>query len=351
VTNISIGILAHDEAEVIEETLTSLFNQSLFTLGSGIRQLELIIVANGCTDETVKISDKAISRLAESCPRNIDWSIHDIPEPGKSNAWNLFVHHLSNVDADYLILMDADINFLETDTLTNMVSLLKHDSKISVSTDVFLKDLSFKKNKTIIDRFSLLASKSAQEHYQNSICGQLYCARADVLRAIWMPKGLLVEDGYLRAMIATDRFTSEAYPNRVQTAPSASHSFKAYNSFVPLILHEKRIVIGTVINQLLFKYFWSVCHTDMDAGTLVLKNNEADSLWLQNLVDNNLEKNGSWWVIPQKLTFRRFLRMKNYSPGKFILLFPFVLAAFCLDLLVFLMANRTLKNRKYADFW
>ena len=55
---ITIGIFAHNEADEIGNLIFDLGNQSL--LSNDGFSIEIYVVANGCTDETVKVSKECL---------------------------------------------------------------------------------------------------------------------------------------------------------------------------------------------------------------------------------------------------------------------------------------------------
>src|SRR4051812_21940703 len=96
---ISIGIIAWNEEKAIGSALESLFQQSLFEKlhQRGVR-CELVCVANGCTDRTPAIAKQVFEEQSRSHPFRQSFSARalDVKERGKINAWNLFVHNLSD---------------------------------------------------------------------------------------------------------------------------------------------------------------------------------------------------------------------------------------------------------------
>ena len=82
---VSIGILAHNEERDIGNLISDVSKQTL--LQSKSMSLHIHVVANGCTDVTVHAAEAAL--IAPSFQReNIKTFVHDLPRPGKSNAWN-----------------------------------------------------------------------------------------------------------------------------------------------------------------------------------------------------------------------------------------------------------------------
>ncbi|MBD0346438.1 MAG: glycosyltransferase family 2 protein [Coleofasciculus sp. Co-bin14] len=350
--NISIGILAHNESVSISTTLQSLFQQSLFKESDPPKSIEIIVVPNGCTDNTAEVSRTALTELVKQCAQpNVRDQVCEVDQPGKSNAWNLYVHKFSDPAADYLFLMDADIQFLDPNTLRNMIDCLEAAPDLWISVDKPVKDVSLKEKKNLIERLSVQVSKeSLGDDNAPPICGQLYCSRAAKLRQIWMPPGLPVEDGFLLAMVTTDLFRSKEDCEWVKRAPSASHIFEAYINIPSLLRHEKRLLVGSTLNAYLFGYLWANCNEQQDAGSLIKHNNEQNPRWLHELIQQAIQENG-WWLIPQAFVFRRFEKLKYYHPLKAVLRFPFALLGFLVDLLLCFQANQQIHKGKALGYW
>lgn len=354
--NINIGVLAYNEAALIAQTLSSLFQQSIFQLEQPLSQLtlEIIVIPNGCTDETAAIAEATLKECVERSPHQPRYRICDVEQRGKSNAWNLYVHEFSDPAAEYLILMDADIQFLNPCTLHDLVEALQQNPEAWISVGLPVKDVALKSHKSLIDRLSVAISKSAPEPLptENSmICGQLYCSRAKALRAIWMPIGLPVEDGFLRAVACTEGFTMpENSHQRVKFVKSATHVFAAYTHVASLLNHEKRLIIGSVINAFLYDYLWKNCHSEQTAGSLIRLRNYQDPNWLNYLLQEAVAKQG-WWVISPDFYLRRWRGLRSYPMAKKILRLPLVIVASLADWLVCVQANSALKRGEGIGYW
>jgi glycosyltransferase involved in cell wall biosynthesis len=335
---ISIGMLAYNEFEEIATTLHSLFDQDIFQGANANIEIEIVVVANGCNDDTAAIAQTTLQELEKSSTNlSISWRICEIEEAGKPNAWNLYVHQFSHPDADYLFLMDADIQFLEPQTLYSMIQTLEKTPDAWVSVDRLVKDIALKPKKNLLEKLSVGVS-GASGAKSAWICGQLYCGRTDILRKIWMPKGILVEDGFLWTMIVTDRLTSPKVLNRVVLADSASHVFEAYTQISSLLHHELRQVVGNTINHFIYTNLQPGDNSSEDAGSLIKLKNEQDPLWLDNLITVSVKKSG-WWAIPNWLILRRLQSIRNRPLRKAIWLSPVFFIAFFLDLILCLQAN------------
>ena len=121
---LSIGIMTWNEEVSIGPMLESLFRQSIFgRLEARNEGYQIVCLANGCTDRTVEVARAAMAKIGmEYLDRRGQSSwVEEIPEPGRNNAWNRFVHEFSAPEARYLCLMDADIVFDQANTLELVV--------------------------------------------------------------------------------------------------------------------------------------------------------------------------------------------------------------------------------------
>ena len=282
---ISIGIFAHNEEKHIGRTLSLLAQQDLFRLASQRGDiLEVVTVANGCKDATAASADAANALLRIAHP-GVESRTEVIAEPGKSNAWNMYVHRFSDPMADFLIFMDADITIVGEQTLCLLLNALLEDQKAHVSMDMILKDLAIKHKRSLVERVSLSATRLNQTG-PPKLAGSLYCGRAQVIRRIWMPKGLLVEDGFLKAMIATDQFTQAEDLSRLVQVPAAAHTFEAVTKIRSIFKHEVRLLIGTWMNVILFGHLREmVAETERPAGCLIRDWNTYRPGWFHSLLN------------------------------------------------------------------
>lgn len=347
-SNFSIGILAHNEENQIVKTLNSLRQQTVFQPDSPYSKIEVVVVPNGCSDRTDQICEWIFKTEAwTSLAPQVTCRVEVLAEAGKSNAWNAYIHGISDADAKYIFLMDADIEFNEPQTLERMLANLESTPEAWVAIDQPIKDVQIRKTKGLM---SNLSAQVSDKDTSKVITGQLYCGRVDKLRQIWMPKGLAVEDGFLRAMILTDRFTGPEVFDRIAYTPGASHIYEAYTSVRSLLKHEKRIVVGTIVNQFIFDYFWRTCSPELDAGELVRQNNEKDPNWVEKLIDVSRQERG-WWLLNADHTFRRLENLNSYSGLKKIKRFPVAIAASLADWIVFYNANREVHQDRAIGYW
>lgn len=352
---ISIGILAHNEAKVIAETISSLFLQTIFnknTDDSPNFLWEVVVIPNGCTDKTNAI---AVSSLENNIKRlglkNVTSKVAVIVDAGKSNAWNQFVHEISSPIADLIVMIDADVKFGEPETIANCVNALLLDSHAVIAVDKPLKDAILKHRLTFLERFSVDSSKLSKDT-SPSIAGSFYCARATSLRQIWMPRGLPVEDGFLRSMIVTNCFREPVDDKKVIRVSNSSHYFETLTDIRRIFRHELRMVIGTTLNCYLT---WDLLHFSTDplgpgAGVAIRNQMARDPLWFQKLINNAILNHG-WWVLPRGMLFRRFRRSWPTNGFERYRAMVIALVAFGFDLPIFIIANNRLKKMQTVGFW
>ena len=351
---ISIGVLAYNESALISRTLCSLLQQSLFADDESRFELEIVIVPNGCTDNTASVAHATLQTLIE--PSNnpyVSWKVCELAQAGKSNAWNTYVHQLCSAKAKYLFLMDADIEFLEQDTLLSMIDLLERTPDAWVSVDRPIKDVALKTNKTLMERLSILVSGlsggKANEKGPAWLCGQLYCARAEVLKKLWLPTHLPTQDAFLYTMIVTNGLLTEKETHRILLAKSASHRFEAYTQLARLLRHEKWLILGSAVNDLIYNNFLVEGIPPEGAGFLIKKRNEEDPDWLSKHVQAVVAERR--WLIPPFILLRRLNSLRYQSPLKFILLLPLAVTAFLVDAFLAFQANLELHRGSNLGYW
>lgn len=351
--NISVGILAYNEAAQISGTIDSFFSQSIFSAANQVPvNLEIICIPNGCTDNTASIVQQAFDRHVKEINNDlISCEVIEIAEAGKSNAWNKYVHDYSCKNADALLLMDADIIFNESDTLKNMVTKLLETPTADVVVDLQIKDICYKKKKSLFEKISLKMSDNAGSD-SVAICGQLYLGRSKALRKVWMPKGLPGEDGFLRALITTDMFRQKQDLSRVVRAEHASHVYEACSSLKEMFHHELRMVLGTCLNAYLNWDFllYATDPNGLGAGDLIKNRELKDPDWYTKLMKNQILNHG-FWVLPRGMLFSSFTKIKYKGARNLFKDVPLSLIAFFFRLPIYLVANYKLKKGSAIGFW
>ena len=276
---IAIGIMAYNEERNIGAMISSLSEQTLFEMPE--HAVSVHAVPNGCKDATAARANEALGVFAAEHPR-ARAEVNEVEQAGKANAWNHFVHGFSPPDAEALLLLDADIQFGERECLARVVGALVANPQAVVAVDLPLKDITAKKNLTLREQMSVSASR-LQLAGAPKIAGSLYLARAKALRGFWMPLGLIVEDGFVKAMLLTDSFRQPEKTDAIVRAAGATHYFEAVTGFQAWFQHERRLVNGTAVNILLFSYLRDLAAKGKDPGEMIRANNEANPSWVAEM--------------------------------------------------------------------
>lgn len=352
---IAIGIFSWNEEKNIAHTIQSISKQSVFVRRSerlADFEWDIVVIANGCTDDTVTVAKKALSQhLGHLSSVGVAINVYEIEEAGKSNAWNEFVHEYCDSSVDIFVMLDSDIEFGNKDTIFNSIQLLVQSPGCSVVVDKPLKHFSKNDKQSPLEKISLHFSNETLER-SPAIAGSFYCAKGDILRNIWMPKGLPAEDGFLKAMVITDCFKSEVNPLRLLRAANADHYYEGITNLKAVFRHEVRLVVGTTINCYLTWDFLKFATDPLGQGAGMLIRNwiSTDPTWFKSFVKNEIRNRG-FWVLPRGMLFRRLspiVRAPFMSAARKL---PIAFMAFIFDVFVLTSANRKLKSGKAIGFW
>jgi glycosyltransferase involved in cell wall biosynthesis len=344
---VSIGILAWNEEEAIGFTLQSLLKQSLFGALSKSLLVEVICVPNGCADDTAGVATRVFEQF-RSVEEFLDLRVENLNTPGKVNAWNIYVHDLSDPSADIVFLMDADINIRHPDTLMNMIKVVEQQDHVLAVTDEPIKHIRFKEKKSFCDRLSL-AINSSNQAVPGQLTGQLYCVRGELIRQILMPRGLLAEDGFVKYMVATRLYTEKVDNSRMQRAESASHVFEGYTTLGDVFGHQRRQAVSNAILSQLLRNLKENCSASFDAGCYLRKRQNENPDWFIELMSQNFRHR--FWVMPKGSLLARFTRLRHTKGRPKLRYLAVAAAVFPLDLWVNYCANNVLKSGSYAGIW
>jgi glycosyltransferase involved in cell wall biosynthesis len=348
---ITLGMLAWNEAGTIGGTIASIFEQTLITSAEKKgTQVEILCIPNGCTDATPALAEAALRRCHRENPSAVvSWRVIELKEPGKTNAWMRLMHEFSDPCADFVIMVDADIQFLDPDALLSLVDGLTTHPAALVASGVPVKDLALKPRKTLFDRLSVSATEMTRTVSFTYIVGMLYCARGDFIRRIHMPRGMIGEDAFLMRMTVTNLFTSAPAFNRVIHPKQARFLFEAYKNPGVLFRQHKRRAVTRIINKILFDYLEKNRGAG-DAGQLIEKNNSENPLWYQELIQKEVQGRGRW-VVGLDFLSNRVFQIKRLGFRRAIPNLPAAIIGGIEDIFVYAAANRALKNGKIASLW
>ncbi|HEV7928382.1 MAG TPA: glycosyltransferase family A protein [Verrucomicrobiae bacterium] len=347
--NISLGIIAWNEADSIGACLESVFRQSLFSkLSDRKLTCEIICLANGCTDDTSNVAQKSFDAHASVHPfkNSFTCRLINLAERGKLNAWNVFVHKLSAPKAQFLCLMDADILIHHPDTLWNMLAVLLQHPQAVIAVDRPLKDISFKAHPSVLERISLATSAMTQARTAQ-VTGQLYFIRATAARNIYLPRDLAAcEDGFIKTVICTDFLTRPASPARIMQADDASHVFEAYSSIGDILKNQKRQMIGqTIVHVLVDKYVKGMNLSQRTHfGEITGDSERTDPTWLKRLIHEHIRMTHHCWQLFPGILRSRFRPLARMRGIRRALYLPVAIIGFFVTLISCWRAFRALKQ-------
>jgi len=350
---ISIGILAWNEEISIRSTIHSVFAQSLVRdLDQNGHQVELICVPNGCTDNTALATNGAMLAAAEklSNPQNLRWRVHSLQRPGKTNAWNVFVHELADPQADIIFMVDADIQIYMPDTLRNMLDKLMQNPEAFICTDLPIKHIIFKQRFSLLDQISMHSARINQSA-SGQLCGQLYCAQAAWLRRLWIPEQIIVEDGFIKKMAVSNFLTEpEDATRRLVIAETASHVFEAYTRLSDVMATHRRQIAGYIIHRWIWEYLQAHLTEAPDAAALIETLNKTSPDWSRRLIADKI-KERDYIRIYRILIATRLIRFRNFGASKKAVYAPVLAIQILLDSIQFLSALNMLCRGKLQKLW
>lgn len=332
---VDVGVFAHNEAAGIAAMVQALAAQDLLT-ASGM-DVRILILANGCTDDTV-------ARARAAAVPGI--TVTDLAQGGKSRTWNRFAHTLSRPGADILVFADADIRFPAPDSLRRLVEGLAQRPGLWALNSQPVKDIvADPTNLTFTDRL-IAASAGGLDDWKTAICGQLYAMPAARARRFHLPVGLPGEDGFLRAMVLTDVLTGPEDFSRIDGLDGLFHIYLSERRISDLIRHQTRLVIGSAIN--------TACFEDLRCLPPDRRHTElADSGddWLAQVIRRRLPRRASGYV-PVHFAIKRVKRAlaqprSLLNPKRLVV----TVAGFGFDLIVYLRAQLAMARGVGVGHW
>jgi hypothetical protein len=266
---VDLGLFAHNEASGIAAMMQRLAAQDAITADE--IDLRVHVLAVGCTDDTA-------AQAQWAAPEG--FRVHDLPEAGKSQTWNRFVHDLSRREAGMLVFCDADISFLDETCLTRLIHGLAARPDLQMLNSNPIKDFVVNPPHGVIQRL-IAASAGGHDDWQAAIGGQLFAMPATAARRNILPIGLPVEDGFLRAMVVTDRFTQADDLTLIDEQDGLFHISRSERTIAGMIRHQTRLVVGSAINAAVFRHLAAEGDIRMARE---LSRAAADEAWLPGVV-------------------------------------------------------------------
>lgn len=328
---VDIGVFAHDEAAGIAAMVARLLAQDLSGLDA-----RLLVLANGCHDDTAAQARQAGAEVAE------------LAEGGKSRTWNRFVHDLSRREAEVLIFVDADIAFTAPDSLKRLAQGLAARPGLWVLNSQPVKDIAQPMQRlSPLDRLIATAGGGLDD-WKTAICGQLYAMPSRSARRFHLPIGLPVEDGFLRAMVLTDGLETPEDFSRIDGLDGLSHIYASERTIAALIRHQTRIVIGSAIN---FAAFEALRAQPAGHRRGALGQAAGDALWLHNTVAARLPR-WPYGFVPFHFLTKRLARAaatprETLRPKRLLV----TILGFGFDAIVYLFAQYRMARGAGVGFW
>lgn len=342
---LDIGIFAYNEQARIKDTINDLAKQNIF--GRDDISPRIHLLANGCTDATVSEAHKAVAELPPEVAKA--FNLLDLDIKGKSRTWNHFVHSIARDDAEFLLFLDGDIRIPDADHVAKMLELIQSSEHKHVVNSRPLKDISLNTGNLNFFEKTILAFSGSLSNYKTSICGQMYLARRPALSAIYMPAGLPVEDGFLRAMVLTDLLTQPEDLRRIDGDENIAHTYESIRTLGELVDHQTRIVIGSAVNATLFRYLREHCGT-VEKAKAELRSSADDAAWLEARLDEALPK-APYGYVPYSFLTKRIKNMFDGEQKPSLKLLVRATLGFQFDLIVYLVASYKMARGNGAGYW
>jgi glycosyltransferase involved in cell wall biosynthesis len=351
---VSIGIMLWNEAATIGLTIDSIFEQSLLSQPlEGVSKVEVVALANGCTDDSVPVARAALERnLARSPLPCVDARVEQLPGPNRGNAWNQFVHRLAAPDTDYIIFMDADIYINHPNALWSMVHGLEQNPYCPVAGALGLKDIDLKPGKSLWEKLSSAMTRMEHHARLTYLCGGLYCGRAGFFRRLEFPEGFVCgDDAFLTRMAITNLMTTEMQFDRVLHPADATFVFEAYTSVSRLYRQHIRRQIGRTVQHVLYDYIRARQHDGRpDAGEILRRACRENPDWLKQAIERRIADSGVW-VVPWRGMFLRMSQLRRQRFPQKVLKAPLAVAGTLWLATVMWAANRRMKRGQIQGAW
>ena len=330
---VDIGLFVQNEADGIAPMLAHLAGQDVLSLAG--YDVRVHVLCNGCTDETVP-------RAQLAAPEG--FRVHDLREGGKSRTWNSFVQHLARRDAQVLVFCDTGIRWPDPACIRQLIDGVTARPDLHVLNSQPVKDIAVNGPKGAVQRL-IAASAGGLDDWRRAICGQCYAMPGPAARRYLLPIGLPVEDGFLHAMVVTDRFTAADNPDLIDGLEGARHIYPSERSLTGLIRHQTRLVVGSAINAAVFRHLKA---EGFERIARELSRAAADDTWLPGVLRLRLPRL-PYAYVPFHFAVKRIAHRR---PGTGLLRrIMLKTIGFGFDLIVYLNAQMTMARGVGAGYW
>ncbi len=350
---ISIGVMLWNEEDTIGPIIDSLFQQTLINvLRNDIEGIELVVLANGCTDRSIPNAQQAIDENIKNAKlKYVTARVVELPK-GRQPAWNWFVHELVGDNVKYVLFMDADILLTDPEAIMRMIDGLEHNPEKHVATGLGYKHVELVKHRSPWQSITLAMSKLEKDARFFYVTGQLYCGRANFFKKLVFPKGFICgDDAFIGYMAVTNFLTTDYEWDRILYPPHPTYVFEAYLSPFRLFRQHRRRMIGKVTRGMIFDVIKSRQVTDrLDAAAVISQLNNENKNWLLDYISKQIASRG-FWVVPQSWSFYRFRQLQQLTPSKIPAKFFLACVGFIWDFFVIVAANNMFRTGVYGGAW
>jgi len=180
----SIIIPAHNEVSVLSATLVHMF------LDKKLTNCEVIVVCNGCSDNTVEVAEGYVNACQSYLKGNsVDFSIIDTEIASKTNAINLGV---SRAKYKQVVLLDADILVNGSDIM-GLVGLLSERDVCAAAPKL---NFVYKKSSWLVRRYFDLVKHSS--YNQKHRLSNVIALSEKGIKKIGVLPEIIADDEYIR---------------------------------------------------------------------------------------------------------------------------------------------------------
>ncbi|WP_436397444.1 glycosyltransferase family 2 protein [Roseobacter sp. S98] len=338
---VDIGVFAYNEEAQIGALIADLARQTIFETTEV--DLQVLVLANGCTDNTVGAAEQALAALPETVAARI--RVLDLEQGGKSRTGHRYIHELSRPSAEMLGFMDGDIRLPAPRALLQMVQRMQADPGLRAFSSRPVKDVVHDDLPVGTMARVIAMGGDGLTDFRKSICGQLFMLRGQTARRIGLPAGLPVEDGFIRAMTLTELLSAPEDTDRIDGDPEIFHVYESIRSPLELIRHQIRIVVGTAVNAALFRRIRRDAPTEEAAHGMLMQAAE-DPRWLRRILQEDLPVRPYGYVPFDLLTKRLKAGPRRGLRGRVVLALGLVL-----DLVAWLGASWRMWRGQGAGHW
>ena len=245
---ISVAVFAYNEEKLVRRAVRNLLDGR--ALNS--HEIQIHILANGCTDNTLDI----VNEIAKCDSRVV---VHNIEFADKSNAWNYYLYNVAS-DSDVHCFTDGDC-FVSQDALFMTHDCLSRNEEANGLAGLPLSG----RNKIVL---------SGYIHQYGWVYGNFYAIRGSHLKAlaahnIKLPVGLVGDDGYVGNFVRLNFETFDIDDiRRVMSNPLIGYHFESFklNSLEGLASYINRYA-NYYIRQKQFSYLEGIRMNLLPAST------------------------------------------------------------------------------------